>query len=300
MMLESFMDEHLPRIEDELDSCLPKTTTYPERLHEAIRYSTMGAGKRLRALLGIAAAEMVAHDRFPEVQGAAYRLAAAVEMLHAYSLIHDDLPCMDDDDFRRGKPSNHKVFGEGLAVLAGDALLTETFALLVQLTELGVPAPTVIAITGEMAAAAGSRGLIGGQAIDLESEGQKIDPEVLDYIHTHKTGALFRAVLRCGALIGGASSSQLSAVTRYAECFGLCFQITDDILDVVGDEAKLGKRIGSDSELEKATYVSLYGLKQAKELAYQTMEEAKVAIAPFASAKSILCSLAEYVVRRDH
>lgn len=299
-MLQHYMEKHLPRIEEELDRCLPKPSIYPEKIHGAMRYSTLGGGKRLRALLALAASEMVAGSRFTEIQQAAYRLGAAIEMLHAYSLVHDDLPCMDDDDFRRGKPSNHKVFGEGLAVLAGDGLLTEAFALLGQLEELGVPATTVTQVIREMAGAAGSRGLIGGQVVDLESEGKSISADTLNYIHTHKTGALFRAVLRCGALIADADAGQLEAVTSYAENFGLCFQITDDILDVVGDEAKLGKRVGSDSELQKATYVSLYGLEQAKDLAHRAMEQAKAAVAAFAPASDILCSLAEYVVHRDH
>ncbi|NMB44989.1 MAG: polyprenyl synthetase family protein [Firmicutes bacterium] len=299
MILERFMEEHLPGIERELDQCLPTEAAYPERLHASMRYSTLGGGKRLRGLLAVASTEMVSKGR-SDLTPAAYRLAAAVEMLHAYSLIHDDLPCMDDDDFRRGKLSNHKVFGEALAVLAGDALLTESFALLAQLEELGVPAKQVTKIVREMARAGGSLGLIGGQVVDLESEGRVISAEMLEYIHTHKTGALFRAVLRCGAMIGGADVKELHAVTRYAECFGLCFQITDDILDVVGDEAKLGKKIGSDAEQQKITYVSLYGLDRARQLAANTMEEAKAAVVEFRPASDILCQLAEFVVQRDH
>ncbi len=299
MTLEKFMAEHLPAIERELDQCLPPDDAYPEKLHQAMRYSTLGGGKRLRGLLAVASAEVAAKDRFPQVRPAAYRLAAAVEMLHAYSLIHDDLPCMDDDDFRRGKPSNHKVFGEAVAVLAGDALLTESFALLGQLADLGVPVEVVVTIVREMAHAGGGRGLIGGQAVDLDSEGKQISEETLKYIHTHKTGALFRAVVRCGALLGGASEEELAAVTRYADCFGLCFQITDDILDVVGDEAKLGKKVGSDAEQGKVTYVSLYGLEGARALAVKAMEEAKEAVAGL-SGSEVLGSLAEYIVQRDH
>ncbi|NLJ25799.1 MAG: polyprenyl synthetase family protein [Firmicutes bacterium] len=300
MVLERFMAKHLPGIERELDKCLPNDTVYPQGLHQAMRYSTLGGGKRLRGLLALAATEMVAKDRFGELEEAAYRLAAAVEMVHAYSLIHDDLPCMDDDDYRRGKLANHKVFGEAVAVLAGDALLTESFALLVQLEDLGVSAAVVTRIIGEMAEAGGSRGLVGGQAVDLDSEGRSISTETLEYIHTHKTGALFRAVLRCGAMIGGASAQELSDITKYAECFGLCFQITDDILDVVGDEAKLGKKTGSDIEQQKVTYVSLYGLEKARQLAADTMQEARLAIADYRPHSDVLCSLAEYVVGRDH
>ncbi|NMB11535.1 MAG: polyprenyl synthetase family protein [Firmicutes bacterium] len=300
MILERFMTKHLPGIERELDRCLPAETAYPEKLHAAMRYSILGGGKRLRALLALAATEMVAKDRFGKLQKAAYRLAAAAEMIHGYSLIHDDLPCMDDDDFRRGKPSNHKVFGEALAVLSGDALLTESFVLLAQLEELGVPSQVVTKVIWEMAQAGGSRGLIGGQAVDLESEGVSISAATLEYIHTHKTGALFRAVLRCGAMIAGADDQELDSITKYAECFGLCFQITDDILDVVGDEAKLGKKVGSDAEQQKVTYVSLYGLDEARRLAVDTMEKAKAAVADFQPESDVLCRLAEYVVQRDH
>jgi geranylgeranyl diphosphate synthase type II len=300
MILESFMTKHLPGIERELDRCLPAETVYPEKLHAAMRYSTLGGGKRLRALLALAATEMIAKDRFSKLEKAAYRLGAAVEMIHGYSLIHDDLPCMDDDDFRRGKPSNHKVFGEALAVLSGDALLTESFVLLAQLEDLGVPSTAVTKIIGEMAQAGGSRGLVGGQAVDLESEGEDIPADTLEYIHTHKTGALFRAVLRCGAMIAGADDRELDSVTKYAQWFGLCFQITDDILDVVGDEAKLGKKVGSDAEQQKVTYVTLYGLDQARKLAADSMEKAKAAIAGFQPENDVLCQLAEYVVQRDH
>ncbi|HHV93798.1 MAG TPA: polyprenyl synthetase family protein [Firmicutes bacterium] len=298
-MLETFMAEHLPNIERELAQCLPPDDAYPEKLHQAMRYSTLGGGKRLRGLLAVAAAQLAAKERFPAVRSAAYRLAAAVEMLHTYSLIHDDLPCMDDDDFRRGKPSNHKVFGEAVAVLAGDALLTESFALLGQLPDLGVPVEVVVAIMREMAAAGGSRGLIGGQVVDLESEGKQISAETLEYIHTHKTGALFRAVLRCGALLGRASQAELAAVTRYADGFGLCFQIVDDILDVVGDESKLGKKVGSDALQGKVTYVTLYGLEGARSLAVKAMEEAKAALAGLEGTYILEC-LAEYIVHRDH
>ena len=300
MVLERFMTKHLPGIESAIDKCLPGDTVYPEGLHQAMRYSTLGGGKRLRGLLVLAAAEMVAKDGFAHLKKAAYRLAAAVEMLHAYSLIHDDLPCMDDDDYRRGKLANHKVFGEAAAILAGDALLTESFGLLGQLEELGVPAPVVTKILREMAEAGGSRGLVGGQAVDLESEGKNISIDTLKYIHTHKTGALFRAVLRCGAMLGGATAQELDAVTEYAECFGLCFQITDDILDVVGDETKLGKKTGSDIEKQKVTYVSLYGIDKARELAVDTMRKAKSAVDDFKPHSNVLCSLAEYVVGRDH
>lgn len=300
MTFEEFRHKYLPLIEAELEQWLPPENTYPEVIHAAMRYSAVGAGKRLRGLLVLAAAEMVAGRQFSTVQPAAGLVAAAVEMIHSYSLIHDDLPCMDDDDYRRGKLANHKVFGEGMAVLAGDALLTEAFLVLSRLPDRGVSPGITTRVIGEIAAAAGSRGLIGGQVVDLESEGKTISRQTLEYIHIHKTGALFRAALRCGALVAAATPQQLGAVSTYADYFGLCFQITDDILDVVGEEEKLGKKVGSDAARQKATYVSLYGLEEARRLARKAMSQAKAAIAGFGAAGCVLNGLADFVLSRDH
>ena len=248
--------DYVQQVEQILDQALPAVHIQPSVLHEAMRYSTLGGGKRLRALLVLGACAAVGGD-VSKTAG----LAAAVEMVHAYSLIHDDLPCLDDDDFRRGKPANHIVYGEAVAVLAGDALLTEAFAELARMPEKYGTAPEVaVRLVGELAQGAGSRGLVGGQVVDITSAEQRPDADTLHYIHTRKTGALFRAALRCGALVGGADEEQLQAITRYGENFGLAFQITDDILDEVGEANQLGKQTGRDRSLGKQTYPRLYGL----------------------------------------
>ncbi|HHW73036.1 MAG TPA: polyprenyl synthetase family protein [Firmicutes bacterium] len=283
------------KVELILAEALPAADAYPEVLHEAMRYSTLGGGKRLRALLVMGACAAVGGD----VSRAA-GLAAAVEMIHASSLIHDDLPCLDDDDLRRGKPTNHIVFGEAIAVLAGDALLTEAFAELARMPDkYGVSPEVTVRIVAELAQGAGSRGLLGGQAVDILSADQPCDEETLRYIHTHKTGALFRAALRSGALLGGAGAAELEALTRYAEWFGLAFQITDDILDAVGDAEQLGKRTGRDEYLGKQTYPRLYGLERSREMARECVRHCLEALQAFSDRAELLRELAGFVVQRS-
>ena len=223
--------------------------------------------------------------------------ACAVEMIHTYSLIHDDLPAMDDDDYRRGKLTNHKVYGAGLATLAGDALLTMAFELLAR--QQGVPAETMLRVVLEISEAAGANGMVGGQALDLASEGKRIDMDTLRRMHMAKTGALFRASVRSGAILGGADEAQLAALTEYAEAFGLAFQITDDILDVTGDAAAIGKPVGSDERNHKSTYVTLTSLEEAKRLAREAADRAHEALAPLGGKAAFLDELAEYLVTRD-
>lgn len=295
MSFEEYARKYVPFVETALDDYLPPETDPPGIIHKAMRYSVMGGGKRLRALLAIAGCEAVGgniHQLPP--------LLAAIESIHAYSLIHDDLPCMDDDDYRRGKLTNHKVFGEGIAVLAGDALLTLGFHLISRLPELGVSTKVTLQLVSELSGASGTYGLIGGQVVDLESEGKAIAEETLRYIHTHKTGALFRAALRSGALVGGADALQLEMIDTFAEEFGLAFQITDDILDVIGDVSKLGKAVGSDVRQAKATYVSMYGLEEAKRLAAESVKRAEKAIAPLGDRAIPLVDMAQYILVRDH
>ncbi len=286
---------HIPFIEEAINRYLPPETAVPSTIHRAMRYSATGGGKRLRALLAIAGCEAVGGDR--QKLGP---LVAALEMIHAYSLIHDDLPCMDDDDYRRGKLTNHKVFGEAMAVLAGDALLTHGFHLLSRLRYLGVDDSTIVRLLDELGRACGTDGLIGGQVSDMESEDKHVSQQILEYIHTHKTGALFRASICCGAIVGGANQRQLAMIDSYADNFGLAFQITDDILDVVGDEAKLGKAVGSDERHLKATYVSLFGLDQAKTLAEKAIATAKESITALGDNAEPLHGLADFVISRDH
>lgn len=266
----------------------------PPAILEAMRYSLMAGGKRLRPVLVIAAAELFG--------GPAERVmpaACAMEMIHTYSLIHDDLPCMDDDDLRRGRPTNHKVFGEAMATLAGDGLLTLAFELLsLQAQVTGVTAGQALRAVGEIARAAGAAGMVGGQVEDLAWEGRHATAETLRQIHRLKTGALFRASLRTGAILAGALDADLERLDAYADHFGLAFQIQDDVLDVIGDVALTGKGVGRDSKLEKSTYVSHFGLDGAAALARQEVQAAQSAVAPYGERAAVLVALAQFVVDR--
>ncbi|NLL43922.1 MAG: polyprenyl synthetase family protein [Firmicutes bacterium] len=290
------MKELVRKVESILDETLPPAHTVPEVLHESMRYSTLGGGKRLRALLAMAACLAVGGE-IRSTSG----LAAALEMVHAYSLIHDDLPCMDDDDLRRGKPTNHKVYGEAIAVLTGDALLTEAFAELARMPEkYGVPYETTVRVVLELARGAGSQGMVGGQVVDISGQDQDLNEDTLHYIHSHKTGALFKAALRGGALLGGANDEQLAQITRFAESFGLAFQITDDILDETGQTEQLGKAVGTDQVLGKQTYPRLYGLEKSQELARQCVKECHEALRDFPKQADLLRELASFIIQRDH
>jgi geranylgeranyl diphosphate synthase type II len=226
--------------------------------------------------------------------------ACAMEMIHTYSLIHDDLPAMDDDDFRRGNPTNHKVFGEAIAILAGDALLTEAFKLATDPRYTGECEPSgLLAVIHEIAASAGSYGMVGGQVVDMESEGDHdIDLATVQYIHTHKTGALIKASVVAGALLGGASARQLASITRYGEAAGLAFQIADDILDIVGSTEEIGKDAGSDEARGKATYPAVMGLAAAREEAQSMMDEALKSLDIFGIEADPLREIARYIVQR--
>lgn len=237
------------------------------KVDEAMEYSLMAGGKRIRPILLMATAEALGSKGYNYLP-----VACGLEMIHTYSLIHDDLPCMDDDDYRRGRLTNHKVFGEAMAVLAGDGLLTLAFE--VMLEQKNVDPAALIETVREMAMCAGNFGMVGGQGLDLEFEGKQITPEQLRKLHAGKTGALFIAAIRGGAHLAGASEEQLLALTKFADLLGLAFQITDDILDVEGTEEELGKPVGSDEKNHKSTYVSLYGLEAAHELAAKTVDEA--------------------------
>ncbi len=237
------------------------------KVDDAMEYSLMAGGKRIRPILLMATAEALGSKGYNYLP-----VACGLEMIHTYSLIHDDLPCMDDDDYRRGRLTNHKVFGEAMAVLAGDGLLTLAFE--VMLEQKNVEPAALIETVREMAMCAGNFGMVGGQGLDLEFEGKQITPEQLRKLHAGKTGALFIAAIRGGAHLAGATDEQLLALTKFADLLGLAFQITDDILDVEGTEEELGKPVGSDEKNHKSTYVSLYGLEAAHELAAKTVDEA--------------------------
>ena len=281
-------------IEKALVEELQEDKALDPRLCEAMKYSLTAGGKRLRPILVMAAADAIG------ATGTDYiHIACALEMIHTYSLIHDDLPAMDNDDYRRGKLTNHKVFGEGMAVLAGDALLTQAFEVI--LRQDNVPAEVLVQVVREVAIGAGPNGMGGGQSIDLEAEGHQMAMTIDDLrkMHEAKTGALFRAAIRSGAIVAGAKPEELAALTRYADCFGLAFQITDDILDVVGDEAVIGKPVGSDERNEKSTYVTLTSLDEAKKMAADAVNEAVDALNMFGDKAAFLRELVESLLNRN-
>jgi geranylgeranyl diphosphate synthase type II len=258
-----------------------------------MRYSVQAGGKRLRPILVIAGAESVGG-----VAEQVMETACALEMIHTYSLIHDDLPAMDNDDYRRGMLTNHKVFGEAIAILAGDALLTLAFRL-VAANAAAVAQPTVVArVVEEIADAAGTDGMVGGQLVDIESEGKVISAEQLDYIHLRKTAALIRASLRVGALLVGGTAAQVEAISRAGQSLGLAFQIVDDILDVEGNLAELGKSAGSDERKQKATYPALHGLPTSKRRARELIDETKRMLEPLGTAADPIRTLADFVLER--
>lgn len=279
-------------VEADLIKELRRTKSIDENLMRAMEYSLMAGGKRLRPILLMAAADASggSGEKFITV-------ADALEMIHTYSLIHDDLPAMDNDDYRRGKLTNHKVFGEATAILAGDALLTLAFE--VVLRQRDVPPEILLTVLKEISSAAGAAGMVGGQAIDLRSEGVQIDLATLKLMHTGKTGALFKAAIRSGAILAQASEKKLLDLTRYAENFGLAFQITDDILDVTGDAAVLGKATGSDIKNAKSTYVSLTSLEAARNFAREAVEAAVDALKIFGTEADFLRELVTFLTARE-
>lgn len=291
-MFKDLWRQRVKLVEADLIKELRRTTSLDENLMRAMEYSLMAGGKRLRPILLMAAADAINGngEKFITV-------ADALEMIHTYSLIHDDLPAMDDDDYRRGKLTNHKVFGEATAILAGDALLTLAFEVI--LRQEDVPPEILLTVVKEISIAAGAAGMVGGQAIDLRSEGVQIDLATLKLMHMGKTGALFRAAIRSGAILAGASDKQLDDLTTYAENFGLAFQITDDILDVTGDAKILGKPTGSDVKNNKSTYVSLTSLDEAKNLAQAAVNEALNAIKDFGNEADFLRELVQYLLDRE-
>lgn len=295
MDLKVYLKEQCARVDGALDRFLPRETELPHSVHKAMRYSVFAGGKRVRPILLLAACQAVGGDT-----GRAIPAACAMEMIHTYSLIHDDLPAMDDDDFRRGNPTNHKVFGEAIAILAGDALLTEAFKLASDPRFTCDCDPSgLLAVIHEIATCAGSYGMVGGQVVDMESEGrQDIDLATVQYIHTHKTGALIKASVVAGALLGGASGQKLAAITRYGEAAGLAFQIADDILDIVGTTEEIGKDAGSDEARGKATYPAVMGLAAAREEAQAMMDEALRALEIFGAESDPLREIARYIVQR--
>jgi len=292
--LEAYLKDRREIVEYALRRYLPDEDSLPQELHTAIHYSVFSGGKRIRPILCIAALEACGGDI-----ATAMPAACALELIHTYSLIHDDLPAMDNDDFRRGKPTCHKVFSEAMAILAGDALLTEAFVLLSRAEKVRLPAERRLAVIQEIAHAAGMAGMVGGQALDMLAETAEPDLDALEQIHRRKTGALIEAAVKTGAILAGAGEEKIKAVERYGASIGLAFQIADDILNVEGDSAVMGKSTGSDAARGKVTYPSLLGMDRAKALLAKSVDEAMDSIALFDARALPLRVIARYVMERN-
>jgi len=293
--LKTFLADCRARVERTLEQLLPAAEQPPVSLHGAMRYSVLGGGKRVRPTLAYAAARAVGVG-----PARVDHAAAALELIHAYSLTHDDLPAMDDDDLRRGRPSCHKAYDEATAILAGDGLLTLAFQALASDPALGDDAGARLRMIDSLARAAGSKGMVGGQSLDLESEGKELNLVELENIHIHKTGALIRAAVNMGALAcPGLEAARAEALDRYAKCIGLAFQIQDDLLDVEGDTVVIGKRSGADAAHVKATYPSLMGARAAREAANDLVTDALTSLESFGEGADPLRWIAAYIVARD-
>jgi len=293
MALEAYLRERSQLVDRALDRFLPRSTAKPATIHKAMRYSLFAGGKRMRPVLALAAAEACG--------GAVERAlpaACAVECIHTYSLVHDDLPCMDDDDLRRGRATNHKVFGEGIAVLTGDALLTIAFGILAEVEP--TPRHPLAVQIRELASAAGSERLIGGQVADLEGEGRALRGAELRYIHQSKTAALLTASLRLGAMSANVTPAKLAALTAFGEALGLAFQVIDDILDVTQTTEKLGKTAGKDAQATKSTYPAIYGLDASRAEARRLTARAHGALKPFTRNGARLREMADHLLAREY
>lgn len=283
--LDQYLDRVGARINAALDRLVPPANVAPRTIHQAMRYSLFAGGKRIRPVLTLAACEAVGGQ-----PSAALPLACAVECIHTYSLIHDDLPCMDDDDLRRGKPTNHKVYGEGIAVLAGDALLTHAFQLVATDTRY----------VKELARAAGSLGLIAGQVQDLENESRRASLNEIITTHRNKTGALINAAIRLGAMAGGATVGELRRLTQYGQDLGLAFQIIDDVLDVTSTKEAMGKSVGADAKNQKSTFPSLLGVEKSRAMAADLIADAHRQLKPFGRRAAPLAAIADFFLTRQY
>ena len=298
MDITRYLQEKKEKVDSALERYFPKKEEFTLNLHKAIQHSLFAGGKRIRPILSIAS--------FEAVGGEGERIlpfACALEMIHTYSLIHDDLPAIDNDDYRRGKPTCHKIFGEAIAILAGDGLLTEAFKLMTNQSAKDHPSSDgglILDLINEVAQAAGVLGMVGGQVVDIESEGKAVDLPMVQYIHTHKTGAMILASVRVGAKLGGAKEEILKALTRYGESLGLAFQIADDILNVEGKAALMGKKTGSDLSKGKATYPSVLGVEESKKRARELVHLAVDALKPLGPEADPLREIARFVVAREY
>ena len=291
--LMGYLSAQKAQIEAALDASI--ALTYPEKIYESMRYSLMAGGKRLRPILCLATCELMGGT----VQ-MAMPTACALEMIHTMSLIHDDLPAMDNDDYRRGKLTNHKVYGEDIAILAGDGLLAYAFEFVAVQTQQ-VPADRLLQVVARLGRAVGAAGLVGGQAVDLECEGKPdVTLETLTFIHRHKTGALLEACVVCGAILAGASDLDVQRLTRYAQNIGLAFQVIDDVLDITATQEELGKTAGKDLQAQKVTYPSLWGIEESVRQANQMIADAKAELTAYGDRAKPLMAIADYITARKH
>lgn len=291
--LSTYLTERKALVEKALDNSI--SIVYPEKIYEAMRYSLLAGGKRLRPILCLATCELAGGTI-----EMAMPTACALEMIHTMSLIHDDLPAMDNDDYRRGKLTNHKVYGEDIAILAGDGLLSYAFEFVATQTKNVLP-QQVLQVIARLGKAVGAAGLVGGQVVDLASEGvSEVSEETLNFIHTHKTGALLEACVVCGAILASASSTSLQRLSRYAQNIGLAFQIVDDILDITATTEELGKTARKDVEAQKATYPAIWGLEASRHQAQRLIENAKSELAVFGEKAMPLIALADFITSRSN
>ena len=295
-MLRTYLSNRKALVDAALNRLVSGGDKEPEEIFKAMRYSLFAGGKRLRPILCIAAAEAVG-DSLDHIMP----VACALECIHTYSLIHDDLPAMDDDDFRRGRPTNHKVFGEAMAILAGDALLTEAFSILAEAARMdGMGASRLLRAIADIARAAGVWGMVGGQVMDVRSEGKTVDTDILYGIHERKTGAMIRVSVRSGALLAGGTEDQMTALSDYGRRIGLAFQIADDMLNVTGDSALMGKNAGSDASRGKVTFPALIGMEASQKKLATLVREAIANLAQFDEKAAPLRRLAEYIMEREY
>ena len=298
MDIRTYLEEKKKVVDAALEKYCPKATEFPQTVHQAMRYSVFAGGKRIRPILSMATFDAVGGKG-----DGILPFACALELIHTYSLIHDDLPAIDNDDFRRGRPTCHKAFGEAMAILAGDALLTEAFQLMTNYSlqgGLAVRERLMLDLVNKVAQAAGISGMVGGQVVDIESEGQDVDLATLQYIHTHKTGAMILASVQIGARLGGAEGEILKACTHFGERVGLAFQIVDDILDVEGKPELLGKNTGSDLSKRKATYPALLGIEESKRRARELTDLAVDALSPLGEKANPLRGIARFIISREN
>ena len=292
--IQEYLETARVGIDKELDRLLPVAEHFPPSIHQAMRYSVLAGGKRLRPILCLEAGRLLGGDEQTLV-----RLGSALELIHTYSLIHDDLPALDNDDLRRGKPTSHRAFGESTAILAGDALLTLAFEVL---SSPGPPPEACkLRVIRELAHAIGTdRGMIGGQVVDLQMAGKKGDSRILEYIHSAKAGAFIRAAVRCGALYAQGGEEDLARLTTYGENVGLAFQIVDDLLDVLGTRESLGKSVGKDDQQHKATYPAIHGIEESQRMAFRLVEQACEVLEPYEDRAHMLQGIARYLTVRKN